>query len=110
MKTVYSPDHILRSAKTELTGGQLVTPYECPQRVDYVLSAIKSEQLGPIIDPTHWPRQLVENIHDKGYLTFLDNVWQRWTQAGHQGEAQTLERIKLKYCWFQMKNEVLKLM
>ena len=87
MKTVYSPDHILRSAKTELTGGQLVTPYECPQRVDYVLSAIKSEQLGPIIDPTHWPRQLVENIHDKGYLTFLDTIWQRWTQAGHQGEA-----------------------
>tara|TARA_B110000503_G_scaffold101592_1_gene151781 strand:+ start:1707 stop:2735 length:1029 start_codon:yes stop_codon:yes gene_type:complete len=87
MKTVYSPDHILRSAKTELAGGQLVSPFECPQRVDYVLSAIKSEQLGPIISPTHWPRHLVENIHDKGYLTFLDTIWQRWTQAGHQGEA-----------------------
>ena len=87
MKTVYSPDHILRSAKTELAGGQLITPFECPQRVDYVLSAIKSERLGPIISPIHWPRHLVENIHDKGYLTFLDTIWQRWTQAGHQGEA-----------------------
>ena len=87
MKTVYSPDHILRSAKTELTGGLLVTPFECPQRVDYVLSAIKSEQLGPIISPTHWPRHLVENIHDEGYLNFLDTIWLRWTQAGHQGEA-----------------------
>ena len=41
MKTVYSSEHILRNAKTELTGGQLVTPYECPQRADYILAAIK---------------------------------------------------------------------
>ncbi len=87
MKTVYSPDHILRNAKTELTGGQLVTPFECPQRADYVLAAIKFQQLGAIVSPTQWPRSCVESIHDTGYLTFLDSIWQRWTLTGNQGEA-----------------------
>ena len=87
MKTVYSPDHILRNAKTELAGGQLVTPFECHQRADYVVAAIKSQQLGQIVPPTQWPRQYVESIHDPGYLTFLDTVWQRWVNAGNQGEA-----------------------
>jgi acetoin utilization deacetylase AcuC-like enzyme len=87
MKTVYSPDHILRNAKTELTGGQLVTPFECPQRADYVLAAIEFQGLGEIIAPAQWPRSLVESIHGSSYLTFLDTIWQRWTQAGHLGEA-----------------------
>jgi acetoin utilization deacetylase AcuC-like enzyme len=87
MKTVYSPDHSLRNAKTELTGGQLVTPLECPQRADYVLSAIKSQKLGAIVPPTQWPRHLVESIHDPGYLTFLDTIWQRWALTSNQGEA-----------------------
>ena len=87
MKTVYSSDHILRNPKTELTGGQLVTPFECPQRADYVLAAIESQQLGDVIPPSQWPRSLVESIHDPGYLTFLDTVWQRWINAGNQGEA-----------------------
>jgi len=87
MKTVYSSDHILRNPKTELTGGQLVTPFECPQRADYVLAAIESQQLGDVIHPSQWPRSIVESIHDPGYLTFLDTVWQRWINAGNQGEA-----------------------
>ena len=87
MKTVYSSDHILRNPKTELIGGQLVTPFECPQRADYVLAAIESQQLGDVIPPSQWPRSLVESIHDPGYLTFLDTVWQRWINAGNQGEA-----------------------
>tara|TARA_B110000503_G_scaffold59936_1_gene95407 strand:- start:2599 stop:3636 length:1038 start_codon:yes stop_codon:yes gene_type:complete len=87
MKTVYSSEHILRNAKTELTGGQLVTPYECPQRADYILSAIKDAQLGEIIAPSQWPRNWIESVHDTNYLTFLDTVWQRWIYAGNQGEA-----------------------
>jgi acetoin utilization deacetylase AcuC-like enzyme len=87
MKTVYSPKHNLRNPKTELAGGQLITPFESPQRADYILSAIQSQQLGPIIAPAQWPRSVVESIHDIGYLSFLDTAWQRWTEAGNAGEA-----------------------
>ena len=87
MKTVYSPDHKLRNAKTELTGGQLVTPFECPQRVDYVLEALHTQQLGEIVAPKLWPKTDVEKIHDAGYLQFLDSAWNMWTSAGKKGEA-----------------------
>ena len=70
MKTVYSSEHILRNAKTELTGGKLVTPYECPQCADYILSAIKDAQLGEIIAPSQWSRHWIESVHDTNYLTF----------------------------------------
>jgi acetoin utilization deacetylase AcuC-like enzyme len=87
MKTVYSSEHILRNAKTELTGGQLVTPFECPQRADFILAAIKDANIGDIIAPTQWPRSWVDNVHDADYLTFLDTVWPRWVNAGNAGEA-----------------------
>lgn len=87
MKTVYSSQHILRNAKTELTGGQLITPFDSPQRLDFVLAAIKLAQLGAIIEPTQWSRDWVESIHDPDYLTFLDTVWPRWLIAGNRGEA-----------------------
>ena len=42
MKTIYSKNHILRNSKTELYGGELVKPFERPERMDYILSEIKS--------------------------------------------------------------------
>jgi len=51
MQTVYSPDHELRNAKTELYGGELVPPFECPARVEYVLEEIGNQRLGEIVSP-----------------------------------------------------------
>jgi hypothetical protein len=35
MITVYSDKHFLRNPRTELSGGELVTPHECAQRAEY---------------------------------------------------------------------------
>ena len=40
MLVVYSEDHKLRDAETELYGGQLVKPFERPSRIDYILKRI----------------------------------------------------------------------
>ncbi len=45
MLTVFSEKHKLRDAKTELYGGQLVPPFECPARVEYILGRLKSVKL-----------------------------------------------------------------
>ncbi len=37
MLTVYSEKHVLRDAKTELFGGRLVPPFECPVRAEIIL-------------------------------------------------------------------------
>ena len=37
MLTVFSEKHALRDSATELYGGELVPPFECPIRAEYVL-------------------------------------------------------------------------
>ena len=37
MKTVYTDKHKLRDAVSELCGGELVPPFECPVRAEHVL-------------------------------------------------------------------------
>ena len=48
MEIIYSEEHKLRDSKTELSGGQLVPPFECPVRAEYVVDELKRRQVGDI--------------------------------------------------------------
>ena len=48
MQTVYTDKHKLRDAKTELFGGELVPPFECPARAEYVLQRVNEVALGEL--------------------------------------------------------------
>jgi acetoin utilization deacetylase AcuC-like enzyme len=87
MKTIYSEEHKLRDAKTELCGGQLVPPFECPVRAEYVIQEVKRRQLGDIILPQRFDRSKLLSIHDADYLDFLETCWDDWQAAGYKGEA-----------------------
>ncbi len=51
MKTIFSEQHRLRDAKTELYGGELVQPFERPSRADMVIEAVRASPLGPVETP-----------------------------------------------------------
>ncbi len=87
MLTVFSEKHALRDAKTELYGGELVPPFECPVRAEYVLEQLKSEKLGEIIAPEEFGLDPISRIHDTGFLSFLENCWDDWQAVGYKGEA-----------------------
>ena len=87
MKTVYTKNHILRNSKTELFGGELVKPFERPERMEYILSEIKTRKLGPILDPVNFDMDIIYKIHDKKYVDFLNNAWNEWVALGFKGEA-----------------------
>lgn len=86
MLTIYSEDHYLRSPKTELHDGQLVTPFECPARVETILARLQAVQLGEIRAPTRFGLEPVARIHDPDFLEFLSTAWEDWCKAGNQGE------------------------
>lgn len=89
MDIIYTDKHRLRAAKTELYGGELVPPFECPERMDYILEAIDEKSLGPVIAPDENPTlgaPAIAAIHDAGYLAFLDTAWQEWEAEGMKGE------------------------
>ena len=87
MKTVYTKKHILRNSKTELFGGELVKPFERPERMEYILNEIKTRKLGAILDPVNFDMDIIYKIHDKKYVDFLNNAWNEWVALGFKGEA-----------------------
>lgn len=87
MQVFHSEKTKSRNAATELSGGVLVTPFECPQRVDMVLQSLRERDIGPIDSPQPHGMDPVRAIHDAAYLDFLSSVWDRWTAAGLDGEV-----------------------
>ena len=87
MDTVYTERHRLRNPKTELFGGQLVEPFERPERIDTILARLRARQLGEIIPPREFGLDPILRVHDAEYIAFLRDCWRDWTAAGHAGEA-----------------------
>ena len=87
MKTVYSERHKLRDARTELYGGQLVPPFECPVRAEYILERVKAQRLGPVLAPETHGLDPVLAVHDADFVEFLRTCWYDWVAEGFEGEA-----------------------
>jgi acetoin utilization deacetylase AcuC-like enzyme len=87
MVTVFSTEHVRRNARTELHGGELVRPHECPERVEFVLERIRSVRLGDVVPPASFGPGPLLRIHDEQFLDFLRTAWADWTAAGNRGEA-----------------------
>jgi acetoin utilization deacetylase AcuC-like enzyme len=87
MITVFSTDHLLRSPRTELYGGELVRPHESPERAQIVLERVQAQRLGRVIGPASFGTAPLLRVHDQGYVEFLQQAWTEWVAAGHRGEA-----------------------
>jgi acetoin utilization deacetylase AcuC-like enzyme len=87
MQTVHSDRHRLRDAQTELYGGQLVRPFECPERAEIILARIRERKLGEVIAPDAFGLDPVRRVHDAGFLRFLETCMADWRAAGFKGEA-----------------------
>ena len=87
MITVYSPEHRQRNARSELHRGELVKPFECPERAQFVIDRVRSERLGQVIAPHTFGRAPLARVHDTGYLEFLASAWAEWSATGSTAEA-----------------------
>jgi len=86
MKIVYSEDHRLHFPQGELFGGEFVTPFERPSRVEYILRELKRRKMTELMPPAKLDMKPVRKVHDKGFLEFLETAWAEWTAAGYRGE------------------------
>ncbi len=87
MKITYSPEHRLRSAATELSGGELVSPFECPERMDQIMARLAEVGMMGIQPPREFGLDPALRVHDADYLDFLATAWTDWQAAGFKGEA-----------------------
>ena len=87
MRVIFSEDHKLRNARTELYGGELVPPFEAPFRAEWILAAVKEAGFTDVVAPARHGLETALKVHDGGYLKFLQTAWDRWKAAGYKGEA-----------------------
>ena len=87
MKIVYSGDHRLHFPKGELYGGEFVTPFERPSRMEHILRELKKRRMTGILAPAPLDMGPVRKVHDSGFLKFLETAWSEWTKAGYRGEV-----------------------
>ena len=87
MQTIYTERHKLRDAKTELYGGELVAPFECPVRAEYIISRVREVGLGEVIGPRSFGLEPVLRVHHADFVAFLETCWVEWQAAGFKGEA-----------------------
>lgn len=87
MKTVYSEDHRRHFPQGELFGGELVTPFERPSRVEHVLDRLRLQGFPKPIEAGPIEMAPVERIHNADYLAFLETAWDEWRAAGFKGEV-----------------------
>jgi acetoin utilization deacetylase AcuC-like enzyme len=86
MQTFFSEDHRLHFPQAELSGGQFVTPYERPSRIEYVLARLGEQGFPAVTDPGPVDMGPVRRLLDAGFLTFLETAWDDWKAAGLAGE------------------------
>lgn len=87
MITVFSEEHLKRNAQTELYGGRLVRPHECPERAQRVLERVRAVGLGEVTAPARFGLAPILRVHDEKFVEFLQSAWSDWLAAGNLGEA-----------------------
>ena len=90
MKVIYSQDHQLHFPRAELYGGEFVTPFERPSRIEFILARLRERGLTDIAPPAELDPAPLRKIHDAGFLSFLETCWDEWVAAGYRGEALPL--------------------
>jgi len=87
MKTIYSDKHTLRHVKAEIHNGELVPPFECKERIDYILSELNQRGFDIPLAEQEFGFETVFKVHSKAYIHFLETVWKKWLKAGHTCDA-----------------------
>lgn len=83
MQIVYSSAHKAHFGQSELMDGVFHPSFECPERAELILSTLKDNELGDVIDPKDFGIVPILRVHNPSYADFMRNAWERWTAEGN---------------------------
>ncbi|MEM7096095.1 MAG: histone deacetylase family protein [Actinomycetota bacterium] len=86
MRHVRSDVHRRHEPNGEIYGGELVRPFECPERWDHVATALDDAGWGEPTAPEPIEVEALTEVHDPAFVEFLSTAWDEWTAAGYSGD------------------------
>ena len=90
MKIIYSEQHRLHAPRGELSGGEWVSPFESPDRWDFIVARLRDRGYDDFSEPEELDPSLVREIHDPVYVDFLETAFDQWTAEGFRGDAMPI--------------------
>jgi acetoin utilization deacetylase AcuC-like enzyme len=91
MKVFHSPAHTQHAPPFEIfDGGEKITNFEMPERMERILSALRTDGRYEIVPPEDFGLAPIRAVHDRGYLDFLRTAFDEWL-----AEPTDYERIAL---------------
>lgn len=72
---------------SELSDGRLRESFECPERLDKILSRLSAAGFDELIAPDAGGLDILREIHSEDYLNFLETAWALWTAQGRDCDA-----------------------
>ena len=82
----FDPAQSAHNPPTELHNGSFVAYAEHPGRVDALKAALNGAGY-MLNNPRDFGMEPLSAVHDDGYLTFLQNAYARWKEAGRDGDV-----------------------
>jgi acetoin utilization deacetylase AcuC-like enzyme len=79
MKVFHSPAHAQHAPPFEIfDGGEKITNFEMPERMERILSALEADGRYEIVPPEDFGLEPIRAVHDQGYLDFLRTAFDEW--------------------------------
>jgi acetoin utilization deacetylase AcuC-like enzyme len=76
MQIIYTPYHTSHDPAGVLQNGAPLVYEEVPARIEIILAAVQTVQLGPVLNPVDHGIGPLEMVHDRDYLKFLSSVYE----------------------------------
>ncbi len=86
MRVFANDAHRAHFPSGEIYNGELVRPFECPERWDHIDQALTAAGMTERLDAAALPLDDLAAVHDPAYVEFLDDAWTDWTAAGNTGD------------------------
>ncbi len=95
MKSFYHPNEALHHPKTYLSRGQMRPPQELPIRAAKLVEGF--ERMNRLLlEPKDHGLDAILNVHDAGYLDFLQTAWKEWTALGPDWGDEVMSNVYVR--------------
>lgn len=87
MRVILATEHFRHSPQSEFTRGELLEPFERPERIESIVRALKDAGYGSPEAPRSFALDPILRIHDAAYVRFLEAAYPEWLALGRQSDA-----------------------
>lgn len=92
MKAFFHPSQDLHTPQSYFTRGQMRQPQEVSERTEHLLEGLRAMDI-PVLQPADQGARPIANVHDLGYLRFLESAHQRWTSMPDDWGDEVMSNI-----------------